>query len=943
MDKFVDKLATHIFENYNDLSELTIILPSQRAKKYLQRALFKTYKKPIFSPKIITVNKWITDLSPFPIIEPTRALFKLYEIHKKIDSSKDKGLEEFLKWGKTLLSDFDEIDRYLVDPKQLFKNLTEIKEIENWSFNEEELTDAQKRFMEFWDLLPRYYEELNKNLEKEGEGYIGNAYKYVANNIEVCFKSKKSEKFIFAGFNALSSAEISIIKQLHKMGRAEVFIDADAFYLENNMHEAGTFLRKLMSELNVKKLPFTENQLASDSKNINIYNCITSSGQAKVSASILKSQIPHEEYDETLLLLADEGLIVPIIKNIPANIEKANITLGLPLKNTALKAWVELLFSAQNSSQKFKTDAIFHRDFIRFVKHPFIHRIINEKDREVLQKLEHRIISKNILFISPKKLELTQQFKEIIELTFKGWENNYIKGLANIRSLNQLIFNAFSEEGEELEKAVIVNFDKSIGQFENIVSEFHQRVKLNNVSLDSFRQLFQQHWANSSVAYYGNPLDGVQIMGLLETRLLDFKNIIVVGLNDKKMPPGNPIQTLIPMDLRSFNNLPMPRDKHGLFAHHFYRLLHHAENIWITYSSAQSSSGVEEPSPYVHQLELELARQNKNITLKKFDYTIKDNFTERGAVSVSKSEALLKRLDEYFANGTSASAINTFLNCPLDFYYKYILGFGEEDDVEESLEAGALGSIIHETLEKLYKPYAKNEYPDAKPISTAIIDNMLANFHTTLEQVFNEYYGGEKNEYVRLGKNYLSLEMAKELVSSFLKDERKKIEEHKGHFFVKSVEEKLIATNTYSVHGEDKEIKFTGYVDRIDDWNNDIRIIDYKTGNCNQDKVTIKQGRGNSDPKEKLKTILSKERFILQLLIYQKLYKEKYGVYAKNAGIIALPKLKDGPYFLTNELTDSFSSLMELFDEVLIEIFEDMYDTSLSIEHNTKSDYCEYC
>lgn len=945
MEKFINQLANFIHEKEYELQNLTIVFPSQRAKKYLQRALFEVYKRPVFSPQITTMDRWIKDCSLKSIIDPTRGLFQLYNIHKKKNPEGNQGFDEFLQWGKTLINDFDEIDRYLIDSKDLFRNLADIKEIENWSFNNEELTQAQKRFMEFWDLLPGYYKAYNELLEKENSCYMGGAYKEVATNLDLVFRANKETRFIFAGFNALSPAETSIIKQLHRMGRAELFIDADSFYLNDENHEAGYFIRKLLKELDISKPDFVRTNLISDEKEIEVINCAQSTGQAKVSATILAEQIPSNEFSETVLLLADEKLAVPVIKNIPLNVGQSNITLGLPLKYTAIRSWVDLLFRVQESFQQFRTKSIYHKDFIRFIKHPLIIAVSSEEERIEWTKIESKILDKNWLFISAKKLECSERLKELITLFFTPWNENANDAIRHIRKLNQVIFQEIKQEKFAIEKSILFHFDSALSRLENVLLEFAP-----SLFLKTFKTLFNQHWINESIAYYGNPLEGLQVMGLLETRLLDFKNIIVVGLNDGKMPPGNPIQTLIPMDLRRFHALPTPRDKQGLFAHHFYRLLHTAEKVWITYSSAEGGTGVEEPSRYILQLKLELARQNKAIQWREKFYTLTDDQQDNSEIKVEKTPAIIERLDEYFERKTSASALRTYLNCPLDFYFKYILGFGEEDQVEEEIEANTLGNFIHKTLEILYRPYAKqdenqevvNENPS--PIHGLVLENMQQLMPGVLKEQFESYYAYNK-EVLLSGKNYLSYEVATHLTQRFLQTESTQLKREKANVYIESLEAVFERTLVVSIDGEDKKINFKGYIDRIDRFNGELRLLDYKSGKCATDQVTITDmKRSNAENEsEHLLNQLKKKPYVFQLLLYNYLYFGKYKRYPEKTGIISMVNVQDGPFFLVNKLTANVPELMELFESVLEELIREIYDPTIFFEHNPTARFCMYC
>lgn len=947
MTKFIDKIAQHIFDEQLPLEHLTIVLPSQRAKKYLHRALFKVYGQPIFAPKIVTMNAWIQNLSDRPIIDTTRALFKLYETHLKVDKEEPQTLDEFLKWGRILLSDFDEIDRYLIDSVDLFKNLADIKDIENWSFGDpEQLTEGQKRYMRFWDLLSDYYHAFTKRLENDGECYMGHAYRAIATDIDSVFKDDAEARFIFAGFNALSPAETSIMKQLHTLGRATVFVDADQYYVGNKNHEAGRFVRDLFTNLNVKTLPYLTDRLKNDAKTINIINCAQSTGQAKVSATLLFEQIPHDELSETLLLLADESLIVPVMKNIPKNVSKSNITLGLPLKNTSVKSWVDLMFNIQENFLRFKTKQIYHKDFIRFIKHPFILGFANKEEVEAMAKVEYQILNHNWTFIYPKNLSLGKRITRLIELFFTPWNiAGYEFPMKNIRQLHQILFEGLAEENE-IERSIIYHFDHSMLQLEAILKEFKPAINLG-----TFKALFNQHWINESIAYYGNPLDGLQVMGLLETRLIDFKNMIVVGLNDGNMPPTNPIQSMIMMDLRRYHGLPTPREKQGLFAHHFYRLLHTVENCWITYSSAnREGRGMDEPSRYILQLELELARINPAITIHKSDYSISNEEEKSQAVAVEKTPAIINRLDEYFNNRTSASALKTALRCSLDFYYKYVLGLGQEDKVEEEVEASRFGDFIHKTLHVLYSDFTQfdshgNKRPHHHTLSAVDVTLMRQKQKEVMRSKFLEFFNYEEDQSLD-GKNYLSLEIAQHLTDQFLKKEERELKEQKGHLFIVGLEMKFEKQLKLHVSGKEKTVKFIGYIDRIDEVDGERRIIDYKSGKCDQSEVKLSVRGKNPSEEAKLNGLVNKlksSKYAFQLLIYNLLYQEKFGVYPDKTGIISMINLNEGPFYLDNQLTETTEELMELFEKALTIILEELYDVDIPFEHNTQSQFCDYC
>lgn len=949
MKKFIEELTNYIKENDYNLSNLTIVIPSRRAKKYIQKSLFETYNKPIFSPEIITIDQWVRNHTEEIIIDKTRAVFKLYKIHKQLAGEENKGLDEFLKWGRTLLNDFDEIDRYELTSEQLFRNLRDVRELEAWNIDEDNMTDRQKRFLAFWESLPNYYKAYKKILAEEQAINMGAAYQKLSKNINLLFEKKKEKQFIFAGFNALSKAEMSIIKQLIKIGRAKYFIDADTFYFKDKNHEAGMFLREVCEAFDITQPSFVKNNIATQTKKVEVINCTQSTGQAKTVATILLDEIPVNELSDTVLLLANEEMVVPVLKNIPNKIKEANITLGLPLKNTALKSWCDLLFNMQENYLRFTTKSLYYKDFLKLIKHPFLLAIFSEEDKNELVKLEQFIANKNWLFLNLDKLDLSANAKEILSLTASVWnqtEKNYpIKATAIVRELNSKLFKLIQGEEHALEKAILYNFDASLVKLTNILDEFKPQLTFN-----TFKSIFNEHWASESLAYYGNPLDGLQIMGLLETRLLDFKNVVVIGLNEGSMPPNNPIQTLIPMDLRRFHGLPTPREKQGLFAHHIYRMFHHAENVWITYSSAAHSMGVDEPSRYLHQIKLEMARSNPNIEYIEKDYTIKDSEQSSEKISIPKTDAILERLDDYFSHRTSASALNKFLACPLDFYYRYILGFGEEKEVEEDIEANNFGSFIHNTLEKLFEPFARFDKAlqptKAKTNVTAFdIDKMMKEFPTLLQTEFIKHFDNKK-EHLTTGKNYLSLQVAEFLMQKILKHQKQKLEENPdAKLFIDCVEGEFSKEIIVEIDKHQKLIRFTGFIDRIDNFNEQTRILDYKSGKCDESKVKISKKRNATSDLEALKINLKDNHFVFQLLIYNMLYKEAFpnASYPENTGITSMVNIEDSPYFLTNKLTEDTESLMELFEETIHSIIRDIYDLEQPFEHNPDSKFCQYC
>ena len=939
METFLGKIAKFIKESDTQLENWTIILPSQRAVNYLQKEIYTAYERPVFSPKTFTINQWVKELTPQTILDKTRLLLALFEIHKKNGTeSIDQQFDEFLSWGTTLLSDFDEIDRYLVDSKDLFKNLRDIKGIENWSFGEDQvLTERQTRFMEFWDRLPNYYMQFNEHIASKNIIYTGKAYAQLATHIDRVFTKNKDAKFIFAGFNALSKAEISIIKQLHQLGKAVLFIDSDRYYYDDKNHEAGEFLRRINTELKIKNPSFIETNLAVSTKKIDIINCAQTSGQTKVMSTII-NKLTEEELDKTLVLLADEGLIIPVIHALPKKIGKANITMGLPLKNTSIKTWIELIFKIQEGFLKYDRVVAYHKDIENVWNHPFISSMSDKTAIRKIREKEKVMRKNNTVFQQPKNIDIAPLINEIIQEIYTPWKNNWKTAVEQFRKINSSIFKGL-DTNYALEKIIIEAFDTQLIDFQNCVNE-----NFPSMSLRTFSVLFQQTWNKESIAFYGNPLKGIQIMGLLETRLIDFKTIIILGMNEGKLPSTNSIQSIIPMDLRRHVGLPLPRDKQGLFAHHFYRLLHHCDHMYITYASSSEGVNSSEPSRYLLQLELELARLNPNILITKKDYTLQNNIAKTQLKTISKTPEIMQRLDELLEGGISASAIKTYINCPLDFYYKYILKFGEETKVDESIESNQLGTFIHAVLEDFYAPYCQKEGVKQKLILVEDIIEMKNACELKMREKFSIFFDHNPAAF-ETGKNFLSFKMALELTQRFL-DYEKKILNSNGNKGIKiiSLEAAISFTLELEIHGVMKQVKLKGFIDRIDSIDGKVRIIDYKSGKVKNEDVGSKIKKSSpTDPVDLLVDLSLNSKHFFQLMLYTFIYAKTAGETPSSSCIISLVNLNESPFeLLPGDL--SMNKLVELFPSVLKLILNEIYSDESSFEHKELfKSYCNYC
>jgi len=936
--KFITRIADYIIENGWALEDLVIILPSIRARKYLEIELASKFDRPIFAPEMLTIDSWVKNASSYKVVDKLNILFELYRVHLEIETEiENRTFDAFYNWATILLADFEEIDKYLVDPKQLFKNLKDVKDIENWSFNSEELSETQQKFLAFWDRLPGYYDGLRERLKTNNWAYSGMAFREVAENIELVSPREDKRIFIFAGFNALSLSEMTIIRKLYTRGSAHVLQNADEFYYKAKHHEAGHFQRTLNEFLGRKPVDFMENDMLTEAKNIDLISCAQGIAQVKVAASLL-SKLSENELNDTLLLLADETLAGPMMKNLPMNIGRANITMGLQLKDTSVKLWVDLMFSIQENFVRFKTKSLYHKDLFKLWQHPFYQAFTTKEIIGKQRQLENYIISKNRIFLSPNSVSIENPaIEELIKTILQPWNHDFGKALQQMRELNRLIYPTLKKENE-FEKAILRTFDKAVITFQNTIG-----VDFPEMSIRTFKQLFQQNWGKERIAYEGTPTEGLQMMGLLETRMLDFKNIICLGLNEGTMPPGNPIQTLIPMDLRFYFGMPGTREKQGLFAHHFYRLMHKMETMTVTFTEAQESLNSGEASRYIQQMRMEWERLAPKVKIQEKTYALDASAAKNQRNRVEKSPDIFAKIDRILENSISASALNKYLTCPLDFYYRYVLEYGEEDEVEEEMNNNTLGTIIHTVLEGLYEPFAHrdsegNKKPNPKSLTPLDITRMEGEYPAIVLREFKKHYDDDENSFAT-GKNHLSYKMAMSLIARFFKEEKKWLMNLNQPLIIHSLEQKLETTIKLNIRGEEKTINLKGFIDRMDGYGDKTRIIDYKSGSVKQEDISTNKTK----VADNLKKAASQGK-LLQLWIYGYLFRETYGYIPDEINIISFIKYPETPLSLqTGDM--SLDEFIAALPEVLTEIFEEMYDPAIPFTHNSEQyiSYCQYC
>ena len=909
---FLDKIAAVLIDNYSDkLSNTVVILPNKRAKVFLIEAIKNQLSQTVLSPEIISIEDFIQNIAGIRSVDTIEQLFEFYEVYLSITpTAQQQSFELFANWAKTLLQDFNEIDRYLLEPPHVLSYLKDIEDIKKWGIEVEDKTQLLENYIDFWKLLPNYYQSLYDHLLSKGIGYQGLIYREAVKNLIHFLNTVQNKQFIFAGFNALNAAEEKIVQELLVVGQAKIYWDADQTFLNDPYHDAGLFLRRFKENWkHYKSHPFEwiVNDF-SGTKNIQVIGTPKSVGQAKIAGSILEQTIlenPDKSLDKVAVVLGEESLLVPLLYSLPASVGALNITMGYSAKNNPAQILVAKLFKMHTNSlsRNNKGYVLYYKEVLDVLTHPLVEPYA--QTRELVQLINEY----NYTFITHQKLlDLNPNPSELFLMLFKKWETGAIPVLETIISLLQTLKNNLSNDNEEekITKAFVFAIFKVINKLITYYTK-HQHID----KIETLYAIYKQVIDVAEVSFEGEPLNGLQIMGVLESRVLDFDTVIVTSMNEGKFPAGKSSNSFIPYDVKRELGLPTFKEKDAIYTYHFYHLLQRATNIYLLYNTESEGLDAGERSRFITQLEVE-RQANHNLTQEIYNAVLPE--TAYLPMEVPKSEAVLLRLREIAEQGFSPSALTSYIRNPIDFYFQKILRIREVEEVEESIALNTLGTIIHETLKTLYEPFI------GRLISEFDIQNCFKQVDTEVLKQFKLVY---KEGEIKKGRNLLAFEVAKRNVSNFLKVELETI---------KSGDQiQIIALEqTYQRLLEHPKLPFPvlikGNVDRIENRNGTVRIIDYKTGKVEKGSVALSSWDGLTEE--------IKNDKIIQVLAYAFMFQNEEKGLPIEAGIISFKNLKAGflPFnfktgkeaasIITQEILDDYLEqivllLTEILDETI--------------------------
>lgn len=930
MSSFLHLLAADLIRKYPNFEDITIIFPNKRAGLFLAEEISHLIEHPTWMPKIITLSDFIQEQTGFQKADDLILTIKLYKAYQQVSGNEEK-FEDFYFWGNMLLSDFDDVDKYLVNAKALFSNLTALKDVEFnfpylspeqieaikkfWSsFNPGKYSKEQQEFLHIWDKLFILYTTFKKSLASEKIAYEGMALRHYLEHIDGI---SHQGPVIFAGFNALNECEKQIFRHFQNTHQAFFYWDYDIYYSANEYHEAGKYIRE-----NLKSFP---NELGKEhfnnfkynGKKIEFISVPSTIGQAKLIPQLSEDIIP-ETYTQTALVLCDERMLLPVMHSIPDQIRKINITMGYPAQNTSVASLIHLLGELQKYLKAGKNgNYYYYKPVIAILNH----KLIKDACPDEIDKITDYINQKNIVYIASKFLHFNTITREIFSTDNR-------RTIDYILHILQLLSHSLNETGEQLhpiEKEFIFNIFTQLQSLRNTFTE--EGIEPED---HLYLQIINKVIRAITVPFSGEPLEGLQLMGLMETRMLDFKKLIILSANESIIPKTSAAPSFIPYNLRFGFRLPTPEHQDSLFAYYFYRLLQRAEDIHIMYTTTIKGINSGEMSRYLYQIKYE-----SGLPVKETNFQNHISVSDHPPIEIGKTQRILDKLKvagESEDHCLSPSALNTYIDCPLKFYFKYLANIKEKEEIAEELDHRLLGNIFHESAESLYSIVAH------ETITTEIIDQFLHNqelLDEHIKQSYLNFYDHQVSQLIDSGSNELILLIIRKYLSQMFRYDRQI-----APFRLISMEKKYSFPIQIGTEDSTKTIYIGGVIDRIDETEQAIRIIDYKTGTDTTTFKNIESVFDSSNP--------TRNKAAFQTMLYCLMFGYNYqqnkplqpGIY--NTKLLFDPDynhlLKKDKDFITN-----FNRYKDEFEIQLKQLLEKLYSPTEAFLPTSNEKKCRTC
>lgn len=949
METFLKQVAHDLYnKTEGNFTKVAIVFPNKRASLFFNEYLAQESDRPIWSPTYVSISELFRQSSDLSIADPIKLVCDLYKVFQKATGSKET-LDDFYFWGEMLIADFDDADKNMADTHALFSNLKDLNELmDNYDFLEEgqkealsqffhnfsinQVTELKQRFISMWNVLGDIYTEYKALLESQSIAYEGMLYRQVIEQLDV--EALPYNKYIFVGFNVLNKVEHTLFKKLNEAGKAMFYWDYDTFYLNKTPHEAGEFIRRNLRDF-PSELPASFFDNLNQPKEVTFIESPTENGQVRYLPQWIRENLTSQE-KETAVVLCNEALLQPVLHALPDNVKHINITMGFPLSQTPAYSFINALMELHTSGYNPNNGRYLFAEVISVLKHPYTRQLSPEAE-----KLEQTLTRDNRFYPLPSELKQDN----VLELLFTPRRNNLdlcsmlSEALKEVAVIYQQQAASHSDAFDQL-------YRESLFKTYTLVNRFHTLIESKelNVQAGTFQRLLTRVMSSSSIPFHGEPAIGMQVMGVLETRNLDFRHLIMLSVNEGQLPKAGGDSSFIPYNLRKAFGMTTIDHKIAVYAYYFYRLMQRAEKVTLVYNTATDGINRGELSRFMLQFLIEwgypVLRKQLEAAQSPQDST---------PIIIEKTPDVMERMKSVFdiRNNPKAlispSALNCYLDCPLKFYYKYVALLSAPDEVTADIDSAKFGSIFHYAAEHIYKDLTAH----GKLISRENLETLLKDevrLQTYVDNGFKELFfnlpPNEQPEYngIQLINSAVIVKYIQQLLRNDLR--------YAPFTFVGSEQRIFENIEIYTPTG-DIQSRIGGIIDRIDSKGESLRIVDYKTG-------------GDADTPANVQSLFipdkKRSNYVFQTFLYASIVCKK--LREKNDNRLVAPALlyihraasenyspviQMGEPRKPKEPVDNFAQHEGDFRENLKTLLEDIFNPDISFTQTEIEDKCAYC
>ena len=950
MDTFLQLVARDLCSKIGDgIGRTAVVFPNKRASLFFNEYLAAEFAHPIWAPAYISISELFEQLSPLQKGDPIKLVCELYKVFKAETQSQET-LDDFYFWGELLISDFDDVDKNLVDAGRLFTNLQDLKAImDDYSFLDKEQeeaihqffqnfslekhTELKQKFITLWNKLGDVYRHYRANLEAQGIAYEGMMYRSVMEQLDVT--NMPYERYVFVGFNVLNKVESEFFKRLQEAGKALFYWDYDVFYthvsqngFKGCIHEAGEFILRNLKQF-PNQLPQSFFDVMRRPKQVRFIAASTENAQARLLNNELSaySQIGKE----TAVVLCNESLLLPVLHSLPDNVRNVNVTMGFPLAQTPVYSFIHVLLDLQIAGYNTQTGHYTYETVLSVLRHPYICQLTEEA-----AKLEQQLIRQNRFYPLPSELKKD----ELLEKVFTPASG--LAGLCRyllelLRRVTTLYCCKDDAETSFMGQLYRESLFKSYTLINRILSLIESG-DLTDLKPETMRRLLERLFAAANIPFHGEPAIGMQIMGVLETRNLDFRNLFMLSVNEGQLPKTGSDSSFIPYNLRKAFGMTTIEHKNAVYAYYFYRLIQRAENLTLLYNVSSDRLNRGEMSRFMLQFLVEYPHQIS------CEYLEAGQSPQTGrTICIRKTPEIMKRIYRFYDIQKnpealfSPSALNAYLDCKLMFYYRYIARLRTPDDVTAEINSALFGTIFHRAAELAYTALTAN----GKEIRTEDLNALLKNeiqLQTYVDTAFKEYFFhvGTHEHPVYNGTQLIHAKVIVSYLKQLLRNDLQY-----APFFMEAMEKEVREVMEIDTPTGAVSVRIGGTIDRMDSKGNTLRIVDYKTGGSPKTPEDLEQLFTPADgrPGYIFQTFLyasimcrQQQRQVAPSLLY--IHRASSATYS--------PIIEMGAPRQRVQVND-FSVYETEFRQRLQSLLQEIFNPEVPFEQSKDTGRCEYC